>query len=166
LERDAGSSMKMPDRSAQRIFDAWRELRRGPIRYLRQELYGTGPDALDPAQVDSLQVIVTAPKWRMSEFAQALHIDPSTATRMINRLVDEGMVHRSVEPDDGRVVIISATDAGVRECARIADGRRRLVQEFLEGFTESEVTQLAELMERLVSGIACVVQDRYPERLP
>src|ERR1700733_12347994 len=130
--------MKAADKSAERIFEAWRELRRGPVRYLRQDLYGAGPDALDPAQVDSLEVIVTAPKWRMSEIAQALHIDPSTATRMIDRLVDEGMVHRSVEPGDGRVVIISATEAGVAERARIADGRRRLVQEFLEGFTESE----------------------------
>lgn len=158
--------MKAADKSAERIFEAWRELRRGPVRYLRQDLYGAGPDALDPAQVDSLEVIVTAPRWRMSEFAQALHIDPSTATRMVNRLVDEGMVNRSVAPEDGRVVIISATKAAIDECERIASGRRQLVQEFLDDFNESEASELADLMERLTAGIARVVQDRYPERLP
>ncbi|HVX21682.1 MAG TPA: MarR family transcriptional regulator [Acidimicrobiales bacterium] len=147
-----------------RIFDAWRELRRGPMRLLRQELYGTGADALDPAQVDSLEVIVTRDGWRMSEFANALHIDPSTATRMINRLVHEGMVDRAVTPDDGRVVIIRATPKGVSECARIHAGRRQLMERFLAGFTPGEVATLAELMGRLADGVALVARESRLEQ--
>ena len=78
---------QLDDEVLQRVFEAWRELRRGAVRKLNGDFYGRWPDALDPAQMDILEMIVSQSSWRMSQLAQALHLDPSTVTRSIDRLV-------------------------------------------------------------------------------
>lgn len=79
---------------AVRIGLAWIEIRRGASTgALRDYLFGTGEDALDQGQSDTLDLLVTRPAWRMSELAEALRVDPSTATRAIQRLVTKGWQH-------------------------------------------------------------------------
>ena len=137
-----------------RIFVAWRELRRGAgMAALRDVLYGTGDDALDPAQVDALELLLERGTWRMSDLAAALYIDASTATRTIDRLVAGGLAVRRSATDDARGIVVSATAGGRRQCVRIRQGRQVLVREFMEEFTGDERERLAELMQRLVAGV-------------
>jgi DNA-binding MarR family transcriptional regulator len=137
-----------------RIFVAWRELRRGAgMASLRDVLYGTGDDALDPAQVDALELLLERGTWRMSDLAAALYIDASTATRTIDRLVLGGLAVRQPATDDARGIVVSATATGRRQCVRIRRGRQVLVREFMEEFDEDERERLARLMQRLVSGV-------------
>lgn len=145
---------------AERVFAVWRELRRGPVRRLTSDLYGSGRDALAPAQLDALELLVTQTEWRMSEFAAALHVDPSTATRMVDRLVRVGVARRFADRADGRGIVVGPTKAGRAQCARIMAGRRNLMKEFLDEFSDSDIDRLAELMERLTAGIARVASDR------
>jgi DNA-binding MarR family transcriptional regulator len=138
----------------ERIFVAWRELRRGAgMSALRDVLYGTGGDALDPAQVDALELLLERDAWRMSDLAAALYIDASTATRTIDRLVAAGLAVRQPASDDARGIVVSATPTGRRRCVRIRRGRQVLVWEFIEEFSGDERERLAVLMERLVAGV-------------
>ena len=80
---------------AVRIGLAWREIRRGASAAgLRNCLYGTGEDAIEQGQMDSLDMLASQPSWRMSELAEALRVDPSTATRAIQRLEKAGLAER------------------------------------------------------------------------
>src|SRR5580700_4167485 len=92
------------DELMQRIFEAWRDLRRAAVRKMNAHFYGSGPDALDPAQMDILDVVASRSHWRMSELAQALYLDPSTVTRSVDRLAGYGLVMRASAVDDGRGV--------------------------------------------------------------
>jgi DNA-binding MarR family transcriptional regulator len=51
-------------------------------------------------------------------------VTPPSMNRTVNALVDAGLVTRSSAPDDGRKVLIEATDAG-REVAQEAKRRRQ-----------------------------------------
>jgi DNA-binding MarR family transcriptional regulator len=136
------------------IFLAWRELRRGAgTAALRGVLYGAGEDALDPAPVDALELLLERSSWRMSDLAAALYIDASTATRTIDRLVESGLAVRRRATDDARGIVVSTTAAGRRLCVRIRRGRQVLVREFMQEFSVEECQALAELMERLVDGV-------------
>ena len=147
----------------QRIFDAWRELRRGAgVSSLRQHLYGSGDDALDPGQLDALELVLQRGAWRMSELANALYVDASTATRTIDRLVDSGLVVRRPATEDGRGIVVSATAKGRKQCARIQRGRSELMLTFLEDFDVGEAHALAALMERLVASVNRVANRRGP----
>jgi DNA-binding MarR family transcriptional regulator len=145
---------------AVRIGVAWRELRRGAaMQGLRRQLYGAGPGAIDMGQVDTLDLLVQRPAWRMSDLAAALRVDASTATRAVSRLVDAGLVSRTAAPDDARVVMAAATARGRRAQRRLAERRRHLLDRILDDFDEDEQGHLADLLERLVSGVDRVVSD-------
>ena len=144
-----------------RIAAAWRELRRGASgAVLRTHLVGpTGPD-LEQAQLDALEVLAGAPDgWRMSEFADAMHVDPSTATRAIDRLERLGLAERAVDDHDRRVVIARATSRGARTVREMVVRRSVGMERLLEPFDTDEREQFAEYLERLVASVDRLVAE-------
>jgi DNA-binding MarR family transcriptional regulator len=137
-----------------RIGAAWKELRRGAaMSALRDQLFGAGDDALEPGQFDTLEALAQRPVWRMSDLAEALRVDPSTATRAVQRLLRTGLAERQRFREDGRVVLVAATDVGRRRYDAIARCRRAFMASVLEGFDAEERRQFAHLLERLVAAV-------------
>ena len=137
-----------------RIGAAWKELRRGAaMSALRDHLFGVGDDALEAGQFDTLEALTQRPAWRMSDLADALRVDPSTATRAVQRLLRTGLAERQPFRDDGRVVMVSATPAGRERYEAISRSRRAFMAEVLETFDGEERNELASLLERLVRAV-------------
>lgn len=133
---------------------AWRELRRGAVAdQLRDKLFGEGDSALDPGQVDTLDLLVERDSWRMGDLAEALRVDPSTATRAIQRLEKLNLAERSALPSDGRVVTVSITAAGRERHAIIGARRLKAMSQILSRFSASELVTLEELLGRFVKAI-------------
>lgn len=141
--------------SARRIALAWRELRRGAVgSTLRAHLLGPNGPPLELAQLDALDILVTAPQgWRMSEFAEALRVDPSTATRAVARLEGHGLAERAAGAGDRRVVTVRATPSGRQMMARINKRRAAGMERLLAAFDEAEREQFAAYLERFVSSV-------------
>jgi DNA-binding MarR family transcriptional regulator len=145
---------------AVRVGRAWRELRRGASTgALRDHLFGTGPDAVEPGQMDTLDLLVQRPAWRMSDLADALRVDPSTATRAVQRLERIGLAERRSSAADGRVVMVSSTGAGRDRHAQLADLRAQMMDRLLAAFDADEQAQLAALLERFVAALDELVAD-------
>ena len=139
---------------ALRIGTAWKELRRGAaMSLLREHMFGAGKNSLEPGQVDTLDLLAQQHEWRMSDLADALRVDPSTATRAVQRLERAGLAERHPSPEDGRVVMVSATDLGLRRHDAIAARRRESMATILGEFTVDERRDLADLMTRLVESL-------------
>jgi DNA-binding MarR family transcriptional regulator len=153
--------------TASRIGSAWKELRRGAaMSIFRDHLFGAGKDALEPGQVDTLELLAQQPSWRMSELADALRVDPSTATRAVQRLERVGLAVRRPSPEDGRVVFVSATSLGLRRHDAIADRRRESLGILLAVFTREEREGLADLMSRLVESLDALAEHLLEEEQP
>ena len=82
-----------------------------------------------------------------------MRIDPSTATRAVQRLVAAGLALRSANDDDGRVVMVEITDAGRSRHADVNDRRGQLMTHMLGAFTPEERPILADMLERFVSAV-------------
>jgi DNA-binding MarR family transcriptional regulator len=103
----------------------------------------------------------------MSALAERTMLTRSGITRLVDGLVEAGLVCRIACPSDARVSYAQLTDAGYEKlrdagCTHIA-GIRRL---FLERYSESEIEQLAELLGRLPGashGGSCTADERPPE---
>lgn len=151
----------------QRIALAWRAMRRGSsTAQLRSLLASPDGHRLEQAQLDALEVLGGDPHgWRMTEFADALHVDPSTATRTVDRLHRMGLAHRSVDTEDGRVVRVELSDAGRRTLTRIRARRADWMDRLLEPFSAPEREQLASLLERFVSSIDQLAREVGGERI-
>ena len=113
--------MSVDSPAEQRVALAWRELRRGATgAQLRRHLLGPDGPELEQAQMDALEVLAAAEHGLpMSEFADAMHVDPSTATRSIERLERLGLAERFQSDEDRRFVRAHVTSEGARTMRRI-----------------------------------------------
>lgn len=136
---------------AVRIGRAWRDLRRGAsTAALRDYLLGSTEEAIELGQMDTLDLLATGKTWRMSELAEALRVEPSTATRAIHRMVKAGLAERLPDKDDGRVVCVQITEAGRAAYDAVSQRRLTLITHVMDQFRKDEIISFTELLERYV----------------
>lgn len=88
-------------------------------------------------------------EMKVSEISQLLQVTPPTVTQIINTLEKDGLVERTVDPDDRRAVKIKLTSAGIEA----TDHARRAFAETFTGLIdflgEEESEHLAELLQKV-----------------
>jgi DNA-binding MarR family transcriptional regulator len=142
---------------ARRIGRAWIELRRGAgALALRSYLFGTD-EPLEQGQMDTLDLLARRNDRPMKELAARLRVDPSTATRSIQRLEAAGLVERYPSPEDGRVVLVRITPEGLRRHTDVAARRGTAMMEILSEFEPADRAALADLLDRFVASVDQVV---------
>lgn len=139
---------------ALRIGRAWIELRRGAsMTAIRDHLFGSGPDAIEQGQMDTLDMLALRPSWRMCDLAEALRVDPSTATRAVQRLENAGLAERNPSEEDGRVVMATITRSGMRLHDDVLGRRSELMTHLMGRYDAAERATLADLLDRFVGGL-------------
>ena len=135
-----------------RIGQAWVELRRGAwTQHLRDYLFGDD-DPLEPGQMDALDLLSRGNRT-MKQLAERLRIDPSSATRAVQRLVAVGLAERYAAAEDGRVVMVRITKDGRQRHAAVASRRSHVMALILSEFTLEERSDLAGLLDRFVQAL-------------
>ena len=139
---------------AGRMGRAWREIRRGAnTGDLRDVIFGVGGSAIEPGQMDALDFLVTVDSCRMGDLAEHLRIDPSTATRAVQRLIKDNLAERVSHSGDGRIVAIAATERGRRIHGEVQERRRAVLKDVIEAFSEEEREKLVEYLERFSDAV-------------
>jgi DNA-binding MarR family transcriptional regulator len=101
----------------------------------------------------ALLILVESPdrRLRMGRLADSLALSKSGATRLIDRLVDDGLVDRVTCASDLRGAEAALTDAGVDRLRKAAPTHLRGIAEyFLSGIEGGEL----EVIERTMLGVA------------
>lgn len=148
-----------------RVGYAWREIRRGATAgAVRDIMYGIGGSALEPGQMDALDVIILEDGDRMGELAERLRIDPSTATRAVQRLIKDGLAERTPGETDARVVTVVPTEKGRRIHAEVAQRRRDMIVDIIAKFSPEDRARLADTLEHFVTALDEVVKARSRTR--
>ncbi|CAM5572183.1 hypothetical protein GCM10010222_31360 [Streptomyces tanashiensis] len=83
---------------------------------------------------------------RQSELIQSLGLDPSTVTKMLQRMEQCGYVRRSPDPADRRAVLVAATEEGLALRAGVENAWADLEQSTLAGLAPAERAELARLL--------------------
>jgi len=143
---------------ARRIGRAWIELRRGAAASALLSDPSSTEKQLEQGQMDALDLLTRRDERPMKELAARLRVEPSTATRAVQRLENDGLVERFTSPEDGRVVLVRITDEGRRRHDAVAARRSTAMMNILSEFDPTERAQLADLMDRLIGSIDTVVQ--------
>ena len=97
------------------------------------------------AQYRMLVVLDEAPS-NLSRLAHALDVNPSTAMRMVDRLVSAGLVERTVPPEDRRETRLSLTTRGTRTVRAVTRRRRRDLRTLVERIPPAARPQLETAM--------------------
>jgi DNA-binding MarR family transcriptional regulator len=108
-------------------------------RRLRQEA-GT---ALSPSQTSVLATVEHRGPLTPSEVAAIERIQRPTATRILTRLEEDGLLERAADPADGRSSLITTTPAGSALLRRQRTRKNAFLAQRLEGLTDEELATLA-----------------------
>lgn len=84
----------------------------------------------------------------------ALAVSHSGAVRVVDRLVEDGLVERRRRDDDRRAVTVALTRAGRRAATASARARAGTIRELLAPLDEKECGVLSALLERLLAARA------------
>src|SRR5262245_35892004 len=117
-------------------------------RRLRQE---AGTD-LSPSQTAALATIDSNGPLTPSELASLERVQRPTATRIVARLEEEGLVERAADPADGRSFIVSPTSQGRALLRKLRTRKNAYLARRLRGLDAEDVATLAraaEILERL-----------------
>ena len=116
------------------------------LRTLRKEDDGTG---LSAPRLSALSVIAFAGPLSLAELAAAEQVRPPTMSRIVDALVEAGLVTREAAPDDRRSVRIAATRKGVRLMEKGRERRVRALVARLEGVGADDHRRLAQAVDIL-----------------
>src|SRR5712671_5763057 len=85
-----------------------------------------------------------------SDLCKGISYDAGAMTRMIDRLEEKGLLRRSRDPGDRRLVNLELTEKGSASLPRMRDISMRVLNRFLQGFTKAEARQLEALLLRML----------------
>ncbi|HTI65718.1 MAG TPA: MarR family transcriptional regulator [Gemmatimonadaceae bacterium] len=125
------------------------------LRRLRREDDASG---LPAPQLSALSVIVFGGPVTLGQLAAAEQVRPPTITKLVAALEADGLVTRETDPDDRRVVRVTATARGAK---LLQDGRARRVASLAESLRGLSAGNRATL-ERAVPILEQVVRREHP----
>lgn len=127
-------------------------MRRGAWAQHARDFIFADDAGIEPGQLDALDLLARRERT-MKQFADRLRIDPSSATRAVQRLVADGLAERDTAPTDGRIVIVRISDIGRERHRHISVRRTEWMALLLSEFDADERAQLAGLLERFVESL-------------
>jgi DNA-binding MarR family transcriptional regulator len=84
-----------------------------------------------------------------SELAEVFDVQKSAITAIIQRLWEKGLIQRTRDEKDRRVVYLTLTDKGKELYDKAEERIYRLVESLLTQFDQSEIQQFIETFEKL-----------------
>ncbi len=141
--------MSATDHSSFEQFEsAWNEFF-AAYRRSRGRAVQKNPPVLTPSQFHLLSPLVRQRELPVGELAIAAGVAPPTATRMLDTLLEKGLVERVRSESDRRVVVVTLSSKGRRlVTARLKVGNARRLAIY-ETLSEDDRDSVAKLLKRL-----------------
>lgn len=108
---------------------------------------------LDASAYPLLAHIAERPGVRGSDLATFFGVGRATVSRQLSRLVELGLVERTVDPDDSRGQHITLTPDGSARFERARTSRVAMLEGALATWDTEEVARLAQLLNRYSADI-------------
>ena len=102
-------------------------------------------------QFNALLVLRDNPNITMGDLCEKLFLACSTATDLIDRMEKNGLLERSRDKQDRRVIRLSISEKGRSVISEVIEARRRYVASILEKLTPEEIEQLGNSLDKLHS---------------
>ncbi|MDR3512016.1 MAG: MarR family transcriptional regulator [Caulobacteraceae bacterium] len=104
---------------------------------------------------DVLAALERAPQGlQLGELSRWLKVSNGNVTGIVTRLTAEGLIDRTVDPNDGRVFRVSLTAAGREAFLAMAAAHEAWINTLFEGLGAAEQGELLTLLTRLQRSVA------------
>jgi DNA-binding MarR family transcriptional regulator len=123
----------------------------GLLCLIRAELRERRPAGLSIGQFRLLHMLHKDPERSLSDFADDLGISVPAASKMVDGLVERGLVQRGADADDRRRIALALTAEGSAVMKEAKKGLEARMATALTGLTASESNTLAKALDLLRS---------------
>jgi DNA-binding MarR family transcriptional regulator len=130
-------------------FHKWMEL--FMHRSMRNYMHYAREKGLSRSMIGTLFHLSHRDHAGVTDLSEHLGVSSAAASQMLERLVDEGLIKRSEDPDDRRMKKITLTDKGARVLKESVSARLGWLEELAENFTEVEKQQITSAMELIIT---------------
>jgi len=113
-------------------------------------------------QYRALVVLGSRGSLRPADLAEALGVEPSTATRLCDRLVDKRLISRRRQAGDRREVRLDLSDRGRKLLAEVTNRRRLEIARILKAVPASERGALVGAFHAFGRAAGEVPDDEWP----
>ena len=120
------------------------------------------PHGLTSLQFALLRVFLQEEEWTATQLAQVLPVHVSRISRVVNKLVDMGLMSRRRPRSDRRIVLLSLTDEGKALTSELDRRVRALDAQLAEGVSEEEMAALASATSKIVANHSAMKRTRAP----
>lgn len=139
---------------------------RDPLREKAFHLFGRMITRLDPGRLeDWVGLGLTMTQLRLlfllrnedgipaSTLAERLGVTPSTLTRIVDRVVRQGLVRRQSDHGDRRLVRHHLTASGARTVEELERAGRARMNEVMDRLSDAQMERLVEALEELLAAL-------------
>jgi MarR family transcriptional regulator, organic hydroperoxide resistance regulator len=126
---------------------AWLERRK---RAVARDMHECGQS---PGQLHLLGLLNELGPTTVSHLAALLGTSPPSASAMVDRMVDTGLVVRERNEDDRRVVTVSLSPGGKNALEAALGGRRGMLERVLSQLDDEELQTTLRVIDRLEEAI-------------
>ncbi len=104
-------------------------------------------------QMQALTFLAGQPKTKMSEIASHLQTSFSSATQIIERMVQAGFITRVNDDNDRRVVQLSVTSAGVNQLKELKKAKKEQMKKLLAKVDANDMKELIRIQEKMLQSL-------------
>lgn len=108
---------------------------------------------LTTAQLDVLSRVANCECAEHRTLLQDMDVASPTLTKLVNSLVQAGLIERRISPEDARVKILVLTATGRALQQELSASYHQFVEQLLDGFSEAERLMFTEFLTRLACNI-------------
>jgi DNA-binding MarR family transcriptional regulator len=91
------------------------------------------------------------PTMTMGDLSHSLNVPLSTATRIVDWLVNNGYAQRLPDPEDRRIVRVALTETGSAMCHEIDNFFMERIEHLMRGFTPEERNTFRGLLQKILN---------------
>ena len=116
-------------------------------RVIGERAQAVHPD-LQPASYLMLSWLADEGPLRASAMAESFNLDKGAVSRQLTHLLELGLVTRVQDPEDGRAMLVAASEDAVRRLADVTAHRRKWLDERLGDWSAEELDDFVAALGR------------------
>ncbi|WP_019637476.1 MarR family winged helix-turn-helix transcriptional regulator [Paenibacillus fonticola] len=123
---------------------------------------------LTASQSEVIQVLKQWGPVNLKDLGSLLVCETGSPSRLIDRMVEDGLVHKISDPKDARYVLLQLTDLGREKYEKIVHFENTLHEDLGKLFSDEELSAVSVTLEKLLSHfpIAATLQNRKLMKSP
>ncbi len=138
---------EMDSEVAQKLINTFMQFRRGG--WHEKKIAGFNPSEFKIMAVIKQGMKDNGGGMKVSEISHSLHVTPPTVTQLINVLEKDGLVERTIDPNDRRSVNVKLTAEGIDVTRKARKAFRETFLGLIDYLGEEDSDKLAELLAKV-----------------